>query len=95
MPEPRLKVEAVSLKRLTPDPENARIHSERNIEAIARSLDRFGQRKPLVIQQKGRSLIIRAGNGTYEAAKRLGWETLERSAQRPSTAQSSRDWTSA
>lgn len=69
----QLKIEVVELVTLTPDPKNARGHSERNIKAIAASLKRFGQQKPIVVDDNGR---IVAGNGTYQAAKELGWTTI-------------------
>jgi len=55
---------------LTPDPANVRLHPERNLRAIAASLRRFGQRKPIVVNANG---TIEAGNGTLEAARDLGW----------------------
>lgn len=73
---PSLRGLAVELKKLTPDPKNARKHDQRNIDAIRESLAEHGQRKPLVAQQAGKKLIVRAGNGTLEAAKRLGWTHL-------------------
>lgn len=73
---PSLRGLAVELKRLTPDPKNARKHDQRNIDAIRESLAEHGQRKPLVAQQAGKKLIVRAGNGTLEAAKALGWTHL-------------------
>lgn len=69
-----MKTERAYLKDLTPDPANLRRHPERNIEAIMASLRRFGQQKPIVADKDG---IVWAGNGTLEAAKRLGWETIE------------------
>lgn len=60
-----------SAAQLSPDPANARKHSKRNIEAIAASLAKFGQRKPIIVQKDG--MVVRAGNGTLEAAKSLGW----------------------
>jgi hypothetical protein len=68
-----MKLETVPIKSLTMDPENARTHSQKNIEAIAGSLTTFGQRKPLVVWDN----IVIAGNGTIEAAKSLGWEKVE------------------
>ena len=56
------------------DPENARKHSQKNLDAIKASLTKFGQRKPIVINNKG---VILAGNGTVEAAKALGWDHIE------------------
>lgn len=56
------------------DPKNARRHSQKNLDAIKASLTKFGQRKPIVINNKG---VILAGNGTVEAAKALGWDHIE------------------
>jgi hypothetical protein len=69
----KLQVEQVSVADLSSDPANARKHNERNIETIVASLRRFGQQKPIVVDSSG---VVRAGNGTLEAAKRLGWETI-------------------
>jgi DNA modification methylase len=59
---------------LTPDPQNARQHDDKNLKAIQGSLKEFGQRKPIVITESG---LIVAGNGTVEAAKRLGWTQID------------------
>lgn len=69
---PHLKKFLVQLNRLKPDPKNAREHSERNIKAIMDSLSRVGQQKT-IIHKDG---VILAGNGTWEAAKRLGWKMV-------------------
>ena len=61
---------AVPLDSISPDPSNARSHSNRNIEVIRGSLRKFGQQKPIVVNAKD---IIVAGNGTYEAAVSLEW----------------------
>jgi len=55
------------------DPENARHHTPANIEAIAYSLNRFGQQKPVVVLDTG---LVKAGNGTVMAAKELGWTQI-------------------
>lgn len=67
---------ATPVERLEHDKRNARKHSPRNLAAIARSLDEHGQRKPLVAQRVGERLVVRAGNGTLEAARSLGWTHL-------------------
>lgn len=59
---------------LIPDPANANSHPERNLQAIAASLKRFGQQKPIVVNDDG---IVIAGNGTLEAAKRIGWTEID------------------
>lgn len=68
-----MKVETVKIDALTLDPENARKHSKKNLDAIAGSLHTFGQRRPLVVWDN----IVIAGNGTLEAAKSLGWTSIE------------------
>lgn len=55
------------------DPANIRVHNEKNIEAIKGSLKKFGQQKPIVIDDKN---IVIAGNGTLDAARQLGWSEI-------------------
>lgn len=67
---------AVDIATLTPDPRNARLHSERNLDEVAKSYEKHGQRKPIVVQRvadDGTPMVIRAGNGQVAAAKKLGW----------------------
>src|SRR5260370_37717105 len=65
-----MTIESVSIDAIHPHPPNARRHPQRNLDAIASSLSRFGQQKPIVVDAKG---VVRAGNGTLAAAKALGW----------------------
>lgn len=44
-----------------------------DVGAVARSLDQFGQRKPIVALRDG---TIIAGNHTWKAANQLGWEKI-------------------
>jgi hypothetical protein len=69
-----MKLETLRIVELTPDPQNARQHDDKNLQAIMGSLKEFGQRKPIVITESG---VIVAGNGTVQAAKRLGWTDIE------------------
>ena len=55
---------------LTKDPKNAKLHTDLDINAIAASLGAFGQQTPIVINAER---VIIKGNGTYEAARKLGW----------------------
>jgi len=64
----------VPIENLHPDPANARKHNEKNLDAIKASLAAYGQRKPIVVQRQG--MIVRAGNGTLQAAKALGWKRI-------------------
>jgi site-specific DNA-methyltransferase (adenine-specific) len=45
-----------------------------NVDAVARSLEAFGQRKPVVASRSDRVVI--AGNHTLQAARSLGWVEL-------------------
>ena len=62
------------IEDLTLDPRNARTHSQKNLDAIATSLTKFGQRKPIVVTGDG---VVLAGNGTLEAAKSLKWDYID------------------
>lgn len=68
-----MHITKIALDKLQQDGNNARKHSERNLNAIKESLGRFGQRKPIVV--RGRKIL--AGNGTLEAARQLGWTEIE------------------
>lgn len=45
-----------------------------DVDAVMRSLDKFGQRKPIVVRADTHEVI--AGNHTFMAAKRLGWAQI-------------------
>ena len=63
---------AVDIDSVSTDPSNAR--TGHDIEGIAASLRKYGQRKPIVVNS--RNNIILAGNGTYQAAKSIGWTQI-------------------
>jgi site-specific DNA-methyltransferase (adenine-specific) len=69
-----VKIETRKISDLTPDPRNARTHDDKNVKAIAASLNKFGQRKPIVITT---DRVVLAGNGTVQAAKSLGWDAID------------------
>lgn len=58
-----------SLADLTPDPRNARRHTERNIAMIADSIREVGAARSIVIDEDG---VILAGNATVQAAAAAG-----------------------
>jgi ParB-like chromosome segregation protein Spo0J len=72
--EPNEKYESVAIDSLRADPANVRTHSQRNIDAIKASLQRFGQQRPIVVNADG---MVIAGNGTLQAAIELGWSEIE------------------
>ena len=61
---------ATPIGDLHQDPANAR--TGHDVERIAASLAQYGQRKPLVVNRSEHNKI-EAGNGTWQAAKSLGW----------------------
>lgn len=69
-----LHIERLPVGDLTFDPDNARKHSDANVSAIAESLRRFGQRKPVVVTAQN---LIVAGNGTVEAASLIGMTEVD------------------
>lgn len=73
MSTPAMTERSIPVGELTLDEANVRKHDRRNRDAIKRSLGRFGQQKPIVALADG---TVIAGNGTLEAARELGWETL-------------------
>ena len=60
---------AVPIDSVRLDSRNARGHTIRNLEAIKKSLETYGQRKPIVVNDG----VIEAGNGLWQAAKALEW----------------------
>lgn len=68
-----LEIKVIPIDDLTLDSNNAREHNQKNLDAIANSLQMFGQRKPVVITKE---LVVVAGNGTLEAARQIGWKGL-------------------
>ncbi len=69
-----MQTESVAISSLKPDPENLRLHGDKNLAAIKSSLQRFGQQKPIVIDEAGK---VVAGNGTLAAAVELGWSEIQ------------------
>lgn len=65
---------AQPIDSLVLDPKNARKHGPENLRSIERSLKKFGQRIPIVVQREG--MVVRAGNGRVMAARKLGWTQI-------------------
>jgi DNA modification methylase len=69
----RLKVEYLSPQDLRPNVTNAKGHPKRQIEKIAKSIQRFGFAAPVLISNE---MEIIAGHGRVEAAKHLGLKLI-------------------
>lgn len=66
-----LTVEKLPIESVIPHPDNPRVG---DVEALAESLKRFGQVKPIVVQASTRHVI--AGNHTRMAGQSLGWTEI-------------------
>lgn len=65
---------AMPLGSLVPLKDNPR---RGDVDAIASSYKEFGQIKPIVVAENGDGrYVIIAGNHQYQAAKRLGWDSI-------------------
>jgi ParB/RepB/Spo0J family partition protein len=70
---PRLEVRYLSIDCLRSNPQNPRLHSDKQVRQIARSLEAFGPIVPVLID--GSSQVI-AGHGRIQAAQLLGLKEL-------------------
>jgi DNA modification methylase len=73
MIERDLNVENIAVESLRPYSGNARQHSKRQIQQIARSIERFGFTNPVLVSDDHQVL---AGHGRVAAAKLLGMKTV-------------------
>ncbi len=64
-----MKVIVKNLSEIRPAAKNIRRHTEKQITEYVRSLEMFGQVKPIIVDENGE---IICGNGLYEALKRMG-----------------------
>lgn len=69
-----MKVTVKKLTDLRPMEKNVRRHNEKQITEYVRSLEMFGQIRPMVVDDTG---IILVGNGMFEAMKRMAWDKAD------------------
>jgi len=63
-----MKIEYIDQSDLLENHENVNVHSSKSIDKIAKSIEEFGFRNPVIIDKNN---IVIAGNGRLEAARRL------------------------
>jgi len=68
------QIERVQISDLQLDPQNLRKHGKRSLEAIASSLQRFGQQRQPIVTSDG---VVIAGNGLVAAAESIGWTEID------------------
>ena len=69
-----MKITVKNISDLREAPKNVRKHTDKQIKEYIRSINMFGQIKPLVIDENGE---IIAGNGLFRALKEMGKETCD------------------
>jgi hypothetical protein len=67
-----MEIQEVALITLKPYPNNPR---KGDVNLITESLKAYGQYKPITINKRTNEILT--GNHTYEAAKKLGWTTIQ------------------
>ncbi len=73
MSNKQIKIEYTALENLNPYKGNPKVHDEKQIQQIAKSIERFGFNNPILIDEK--SEVI-AGHGRLLAARLLKLETV-------------------
>lgn len=70
----KMNIVTIKIDDLIEFPGNVRIHGKRNLDALKKSLEVYGQVKNIIVQKSTNYVI--AGNGLVQAAKALGWTEL-------------------
>lgn len=69
-----MKVITMKLTDLIKPEKNVRLHTEQQLKEFRRSVEMFGQIRPIVIDEKN---VIMAGNGLYDTLVSMGKDTAE------------------
>lgn len=69
-----MNVVKMNLSALKRPERNVRMHTEKQLVELERSVRMFGQIRPIVVDEE---LIILAGNGLYESLLRMNWEEAD------------------
>lgn len=69
-----MKITTMKLSDLVKPEKNVRIHTEQQLKEFRRSIEMFGQIRPIVIDENN---VILAGNGLFDTLNAMGKETAE------------------
>lgn len=69
-----MKVVQKKISELRPTEKNVRLHPQKQIDEMKRSVEMFGQYRPLVVTSDGEILV---GNGLYETFLQLGKDKID------------------
>ena len=68
-----MQITNILIKDLAPYPKNARKHPKKQVEVLAKNIERFGFTTPVLVDKNN---VIIAGHGRLEAVKVLGWKEV-------------------
>lgn len=69
-----MKIEKISIDKIKPYENNAKLHPPEQIEQIKKSIQKFGNNDPIAVDENS---VIIEGHGRYEALKELGFKEIE------------------
>ncbi len=69
-----MKIKAVKVAELKHPERNVRIHTEKQVKELQRSLEMFGQIRPVIVDENN---VVLAGNGLVKALREMGTETVD------------------
>lgn len=69
-----MHIERISVAELRHPEKNTRVHNNKQIDELVRSLNMFGQIRPAVVDEEN---VVWCGNGMLEAACRAGWSEID------------------
>lgn len=69
-----MQIVQMKLSDLVSPDKNVRYHNQKQIKEFGRSLEKFGQIRPVVVDENN---VIRCGNGLVAAMRSLGYETAD------------------
>ena len=69
-----MKIEKISIDKIKPYENNAKLHPPEQIEQIKKSIQDFGNNDPIAVDENS---VIIEGHGRYQALKELGFKEIE------------------
>ena len=69
-----MKIQKISIDKIKPYENNAKLHPPEQIEQIKKSIKNFGNNDPIAIDENN---VIIEGHGRYKALKELGFKEIE------------------
>lgn len=69
-----MEIKKVEINQLKPSEKNVRLHNEMQIQELKRSVEQFGQIRPIVTDE---NYVILAGHGLWETMKEMGKSVVD------------------